>query len=221
MKTFQLEHITSSYGRKRVLTDASVNGEAGQCIGLIGRNGSGKTTLLDIMAGMRKPDSGRIYFMGEEVNSGKRQRQNFLKYTGYVPQEHMLVPELTVWDNLLLWYGDKRMLMTELETGVLAMLELQSMLKTPVHKLSGGMLKRVSIGCAMAGNPPVLILDEPGAALDMPGHHEILTYLQEYKQQGRTIMLATHDEQELKLCDKIYILEDGQCMERGENYGNE
>lgn len=93
------------------------------------------------------------------------------------------------------------------------MLGIGSMCRMNAGKLSGGMKKRVSIGCALAGNPPVLILDEPDAALDLPGKAEIRRYLGMYKQMGGTILIATHDEADLALCDRIYALNRGAGTE--------
>ena len=116
--------------------------------------------------------------------------------------------DLTAWDNLLLWY-DKNTLKQELESGVLAMLGIPEFIKVPVNKMSGGMKKRLAIGCVVAANPKVLLLDEPSAALDLVCKERIYNYLKDYKQQGGRILLATHDVQELDLCDKWYILKNG------------
>lgn len=198
MSQISICHVKSSYGKKQVLTDISIEVEAGKCVGIIGANGCGKTTLLSIIAGIRKPQEG-IVFIPEQV--------------GYVPQESILIPELTVWDNLLLWHVDKTILQKEIETGFLNVLGLDEIKKTKISKLSGGQRKRVSIGCAMAGNPDVLVMDEPGAALDLPGKGEVKKYLELFKRMGGTIVLTTHDESELALCDKIYVLFNGICKE--------
>ncbi len=87
------------------------------------------------------------------------------------------------------------------------------MCRMSAGKLSGGMKKRVSIACALAGNPPVLVLDEPDAALDLPGKAEIRRYLGIYKQMGGTILIATHDEADLELCDRIFALKEGMSTE--------
>ena len=79
-----------------------------------------------------------------------------------------------------------------------------------VSKLSGGMKKRLSIGCAMAKRPPVLLLDEPTAALDLQCKQDIAAYLRAYRQSGGIVLLTTHEESELKLCDSWYILKNGR-----------
>ena len=143
-----------------------------------------------------------------------------------MPQEGFLINGLRVIDNLSLWYRDKEELRQSLAQGFLNELGVNQMCRTRVEKLSGGMKKRVSIGCALAGNPPILILDEPDAALDLIGKAEIRGYLARYKEQGGTILLATHEESDLELCDRVYALHNGKSREidrtlRGEALMNE
>lgn len=222
MERLQAVNIASSYGRKKVLCDVSITADAGQCVGIVGTNGCGKSTLLNILSGLRKADEGDIYFDGTRAQG----RQPFVRFVGYVPQENNLIPELCVMDNLRLWYQDAGMLQQSLEQGFLRVLGVDRMCRMRAGKLSGGMKKRVSIGCALAGNPPVLILDEPDAALDLPGKADIRRYLGMYKQMGGTILLATHDEIDLELCDRVYALNRGRSKEidralRGEELLNE
>lgn len=208
--------ITSSYKNKQVLNGVSLLADRGQCIGIVGSNGCGKSTLLNILAGLRKPDSGTISFDGQEAK-GIKSRQLFIQYTGYVPQENNLIPEISVLDNLLLWYEDRLELKKELEEGFLKELDINNMCKLKVSKLSGGMKKKVSIGCALAGRPKVLILDEPDAALDIVGKNQIRQYLISYKESGGTIILATHEENDLAICDKVYAINEGKSTEIDKN----
>lgn len=210
MERIRVEGLVSSYGKKQVLKEVSFTAEAGTCTALIGANGCGKSTLLRILAGLRTPKEGRIAFDGQRME-GRQAKKRFLSYTGYVPQESNLVPELTVKDNLLLWYQDREALEQSLRNGFLYSFGLPQMLMLRAGHLSGGMKKRVSIGCALAGNPPILLLDEPNAALDLPGKAEILRYLAFYKEHGGTIVMATHEETDLTLCEQMLCLRDGIC----------
>ena len=212
MERLRAVNIVSSYGRKRVLSGVNISAEAGQCVGIVGTNGCGKSTLLNIIAGLKRPDSGDMYFDGQ-CASGKGGRKLFMAYAGYVPQENNLIPELSVLDNLRLWYPSKAVLEQELKQGFLHELEIDQMCRMKAGQLSGGMKKRVSIGCALAGNPPILILDEPDAALDLPGKADIRRYLGMYKKLGGTILLATHDEIDLDLCDRVFALNGGVSKE--------
>lgn len=222
MERLRAVNIASSYGKKKVLCGVDIAADAGQCVGIVGINGCGKSTLLNILAGLRKAQSGEICFDGNRAQG----RQPFIRYVGYVPQESNLIPELSVMDNLRLWYQDKAMLQQSLEQGVLGALGVGQMCRMKAGKLSGGMKKRVSIGCALAGNPPILILDEPDAALDLPGKADIRKYLGMYRQMGGTILLATHDEIDLELCDRVFALSRGVGKEidrtlRGEDLLNQ
>lgn len=209
MERLQAVDIASSYGKKKVLCGVNITAGAGQCVGIVGTNGCGKSTLLNILAGLRKADGGEIYFDGNPAKG----RQIFISYAGYVPQESNLIPELSVMDNLRLWYEDAAALGQSLEQGFLRALGVDKMCRLKAGKLSGGMKKRVSIGCALAGNPPVLLLDEPDAALDLPGKAEIRRHLCMYKQMGGTVLLATHDEADLDLCDRVFALCGGVSRE--------
>lgn len=210
MKMIEINNLTSAYGKKKVLNGVSLCGERGECIGIVGPNGCGKSTLLSIMAGTLRPISGSISYYG---NDALKNRAVFTKMTGYVPQENPLMPELSVYDNLRLWYTDKAELKKELEQGFLQILGIQEFIKMPVSKLSGGMKKRVSIGIALSGMPPVLILDEPSAALDLVCKEDIKRYLRIYLEKKGTVVITTHEESELELCDSLYVMKDGRLSE--------
>ncbi len=202
----ELAGIQKAYRRKEILKNVSLTAEEGSCVGILGANGCGKSTLLSILAGVQKADKGAFLYNGEDLLRNNALRASVL---GYVPQENPLIEELTAWDNLRMWY-DGRTLRRELSDGVLSLLGIDSFLKTPVYKMSGGMKKRLSIGCAVAAGPGILLLDEPSAALDLVCKEQISLYFQKYKEEGGTLLLATHDTQELALCDKCYILKGGE-----------
>lgn len=207
MKMIEIENLKSAYGKKKVLQGVSLYAERGECIGIVGPNGCGKSTLLSVMAGVLKPSSGKLFYYGKNALEN---RVVFQKMTGYVPQEDPLMPELSVYDNLRLWYPDKTELAKELEDGFLQILGIPAFLKMTVSKLSGGMKKRVSIGIALSGLPPVLILDEPSAALDLVCKEDIRRYLQIYLERKGTVVITTHEESELSLCSSLYVMRDGK-----------
>ncbi|MDE5599223.1 MAG: ABC transporter ATP-binding protein, partial [Lachnospiraceae bacterium] len=186
MKMIEIENLISAYGRKKVLQGVTFSGERGECIGIVGPNGCGKSTLLSTMAGVLRPLSGTIRYYGKDA---LQNRVVFQKMTGYVPQENPLMPELSVYDNLRLWYPDKAELEKELEQGFLQILGIPEFVGKTVSKLSGGMKKRVSIGIALSGMPPVLILDEPSAALDLVCKEDIRRYLQIYLERKGTVVI--------------------------------
>lgn len=201
----RVEGIRKKYRKKTVLERIDFTGASGQCIGIAGANGCGKSTLFSILAGVNKADSGAFLCDGVNLLADMKKRAEIV---GYVPQGTPLIEELNAYDNLLLWY-EKERLAEELEKGFLCVLEIGEFLKVPVGKMSGGMKKRLSIGCAVAHNPKILLLDEPSAALDLVCKESISNYLNEYKKQGGIILLASHDLQELKDCDCVYVMKNG------------
>lgn len=204
----EAEGITKSYGRKsHVLKGASFHASAGEYIAIVGANGCGKSTLLGILSGSLRADGGTFQIDGQ--NPFKNSKV-FSRYIGFVPQENPLMENLSVYDNLRFWYCDTgRDIKQDLANGVPAILGVTGYLHKTVDKLSGGMKKRLSICCALAKNPPVLILDEPGASLDIVCKQDILNYLKAYTKSGGTVIITSHEEGELKLADRMYLLKDG------------
>lgn len=215
-------NLQLNYGKHRVLNGTSLHVDPGTCCGILGINGCGKSTLLKVLSGVLPPTGGSICYNGEDALHSS---SVFLDYAGYVPQDNPLMEELTVSDNLRLWYAGSRLnLSDEIECGVLRMLGLHDVLRQKVHTLSGGMKKRLSIGIALANRPSVLILDEPTAALDIPCKNDIHSYLRKYMQNGGAIVITTHEEPDLDLCSQMNVLHNGilypiPTTARGETLG--
>lgn len=202
----EINSIKKGYKKTQVLKNITLSLTEGECVGILGGNGCGKSTLLNILAGVLGTDGGTFMFDDTDLLRDEKKRTELV---GYVPQSTPLMEELSAKDNLSLWYDSKQKMEKDLKNGVLAMLGINSFIKTPVCKMSGGMKKRLAIGCAVAHNPRILLLDEPSAALDLICKERIYNYLLDFKGKGGTIILATHDLQELSLCDRLYILKDG------------
>ncbi len=202
----EIKNIHKKYGSKQVLNGINLSASSGKCIGILGGNGCGKSTLLSILAGIQSCDKGEFLFDGKDLFKYLSERSRLI---GYVPQGTPLIEELTAYDNLTLWY-DKATMKKELNSGFLKMLGINDFLKTTVSKMSGGMKKRLSIGCAISARPPVLLLDEPMAALDLACKQNISEYIKSHKKAGGIVLLATHDVLELELCDEWYIMKNGQ-----------
>lgn len=200
--------IEKSYRHNTVLRDLNLSAQSGNCIGILGGNGCGKSTLLSVLAGVQQADKGTFLCDGENLFTNTKLKESVL---GYVPQGNPLIEELSAWDNLRMWY-DRKTLKKELSDGVLNMLGINSFLKTPVYKMSGGMKKRLSIGCAVVGKPKILLLDEPSAALDLICKERIYNYFDLFTKDGGILLIATHDIQELELCNKCYILKKGSLI---------
>ena len=200
-----IKDIRKSYGKHCVLRGCGFSASSGTCIGIMGDNGCGKSTLLAVLAGVLEAEGGQFLCNGKDLFSYPKERRRLV---GYVPQGTPFMEELSARDNLLLWY-DRKNMEQELKEGVLGTLGIDKFLKTQVSKLSGGMKKRLSIACAVAGKPPILLLDEPMSALDLSAKKEIFQYIRQRKKQGGIQILVTHDVMELKLCDVCYRLQDG------------
>ena len=203
----EVREIYKKYGKKPILQGVTFQAKAGECIGIVGGNGCGKTTLLSILAGVNRPDRGSICFDGTEAVGT---RKVFERYAAYVPQENPLIPELSARDNYRLWFrGEKKRMEEDLNTGVGRRLGLAEFLSTPAGKLSGGQKKRLSIASALADRAKVMILDEPGAALDLAAKEEILRYIREYTAQGGLVVLTSHEMTELSVCTRLFLLRAG------------
>lgn len=200
--TLEINDIRKKYGKKTVLDGINLSADAGSCVGILGGNGCGKSTLLSIIAGLSRADSGSVTAV----------KDNGKAVIGYVPQGTPLMEELSAKDNLRLWYSRDAM-KKELEGGVLKMLGIDTFLKVPVRKMSAGMKKRLSIGCAVYGDPDILLLDEPTAALDIVCKESIYTYIDNFRKKGGIVLFVTHDIHEFELCDRCYVMKDGRLTE--------
>lgn len=194
-----------------VLTGVDMYVERGEFIGILGENGCGKSTFLEILAGAVKPDKGEIVLDG--VSALKNTRL-FSEKIGYVPQENPIIGELSVFDNLSLWYrANGNNLKEELQNGPPAALGLADVLKKKAGQLSGGMKKRLSIACALARRCPLLLLDEPSAALDIVCKRELHAYFKQYQKKGGSIIMTSHETAEIHLCSRLYVMKNGRLEE--------
>lgn len=203
------EHISKKLGKKEVLRDAFLFAAPGECVGVIGANGCGKSTFLSILAGVEKPDAGTILFFRREP---LKERGVFSSMCGFVPQGNPLMEDLSVRDNLSLWSKKRKEQLAE----VVERFQLADMLSMPVKKLSGGMKRRVSIACAAADDVPILILDEPTAALDIYQKENIHDFIRNFTGRNGIVIMATHDSAEIEMCDRVYLMEDGCTKEMAE-----
>ncbi len=190
-----VEDIKKSYGKQNILNGISFSVGQGEAIAIVGRNGSGKSTLMQILSGIQKPDAGSLqYFNRKPLEDGKA----FRELCGYVPQANPLMEELSVKDNLKLFGASPEVV----ENALLAPLELKGILNKPVYKLSGGMKRRVAIACALHHLPAILMMDEPTTALDIYFKASIYEWMKQYKQMGGILILSTHEEAEIQMCEK-------------------
>ncbi len=202
----EIKNIQKSFGKKTVLQRIAFSAVSGQCVGIIGANGCGKSTLFGILAGVQYA-TGEFWVDGVDLMKNKKKRSQMI---GYIPQGTPLIEELNAFDNLLLWYSREALLALLADPNSLVnRFGVNEFLKVDVRKMSGGMKKRLSIVCSVAHDPEIIIMDEPTAALDIICKESIKNYIAASKAMGKTVILSTHEAQELDLCDEIYILKDG------------
>lgn len=201
-----VEKIEKKYGSKNVLKDISFIAHPGEKVAIIGRNGCGKSTLLKILAGIHPPTGGRLSYYGKEP---LKQKKYFSEMCGYVPQENPLLEELSVKDNLKLWGGKQSVQ----DMNLRSMFELDEILKVPVKKLSGGMKRRVSIACAIAKWPSILIMDEPTSSVDLYYREKIHKWMDDYVNRNGIIIFSTHEEYEIQQSGRCLLMNAGVMQE--------
>lgn len=203
-----VEQVGKKYGKKQVLSDISLDIQEGVCFGLVGPNGAGKSTLLKIIASIIRDHSGDIHF------SKKGMR------IGYVPQEIALEETLSARDNLKFFgklYGLTGKKLNERMGKVLTQIGLASRAKDKVATFSGGMKRRLNIGCALLHEPNLIIMDEPTVGIDSQSRKYIFQMIDQLKQEGCTILYASHYMEEIEeLCDAAAFIDHGKIVEKGE-----
>lgn len=199
-----IKDISKSYGTKEVLKDISINLKEGSCFGLIGPNGAGKSTLMKIIVGIIISDDGII------------NANNLKKEVGYVPQEICLVENVTALQNLIFFgrlYNLKGKALQKRAEEVLTYIGLTERKKDKVKTFSGGMKRRLNIGCALMNEPRLVIMDEPTVGIDPQSRNYILKMVERMKQENRTIIYSTHYIEEAeKICDEVAFIDKGKII---------
>ncbi len=209
--------------RKYYKNNKAVNGitfqlHQGEVLGLLGANGAGKSTTLSMIATLIKPDSGQIYFKGQDIVLNPAFMRECL---GYVPQEIALYPSISGRDNLEFWgranYVRGRQLKQRIEEIKNIINLSEEVLDRKVSSYSGGMKRRLNIGAALLHNPELVIMDEPTVGLDVEARNQVLEAVQHLKGQGASVIYAGHYMEEMeRVCDKICILVNGKGILFGE-----
>jgi len=211
MSAISIQHVKKSYGSLQALAGVSLEIQQGEFFGLLGPNGAGKTTLITSMAGLCKPDSGSIAVMGFDVQKDFRMSRRQL---GVVPQELVFDPFFTVRETLQFqsgYFGLRKN--DDWIEEILANLGLTSKADSNMRALSGGMKRRVLVAQALVHRPPVIVLDEPTAGVDVELRQSLWQFVSRLNQAGHTIVLTTHYLEEAEsLCGRIAMLKQGRLV---------
>lgn len=202
----QVEHAVKEFKETRALKDVSVNFEEGKIYGLVGRNGSGKTVLLKSICGFIPLTSGTIKVDGKQIGKEIEIPEDI----GIIIEEPGFLANYSGIKNLQLLAMLKGKLNRQDLENVLIQVGLDPKSKKKVGKYSMGMRQRLGIAQAIMENPRILILDEPMNGLDESGVNEIRKLLMQLKKEGRTIIIASHNAEDIRiLCDKVYEMDGG------------
>nr|HET7860690.1 ABC transporter ATP-binding protein [Caldimonas sp.] len=215
MPAVSFAHVAKTYpsprGDVRALDDVTFDIAQGEFFGLLGPNGAGKTTLISILAGLARASAGSVAVLGHDVQSDYAAARRLL---GVVPQELVFDPFFTVREALRIQSGyfgvrDNDDWIDEL----LANLGLADKAQANMRQLSGGMKRRVLVAQALVHRPPVIVLDEPTAGVDVELRQTLWQFIARLNREGHTVLLTTHYLEEAEaLCGRIAMLKLGRVV---------
>lgn len=207
----EINNVHKNFATVKALAGVDLVVERGEFFGLLGPNGAGKTTLISILAGLTHATTGAVKVLGHDVVRDYRAARSLL---GVVPQELVFDPFFTVRETLRIQSGyfgiyDNQPWIEE----ILANLDLLGKADTNMRALSGGMKRRVLVGQALVHKPPVIVLDEPTAGVDVELRQSLWGFIRKLNQDGHTIILTTHYLEEAEaLCSRIAMLKQGKIV---------
>ncbi|GAK14431.1 ABC transporter ATP-binding protein [Geomicrobium sp. JCM 19039] len=209
----QITGVSKSYKNKNALQAIDIDIQQGDCFGLVGPNGAGKSTLIKILSSILQHDRGNITIQEQPL---QKTSQNMI---GYVPQDICLEETLTAEDNLTFFArihhlkGKER---RERMDAVLEQISLTNQRKDVVSTFSGGMKRRLNIGCALLHDPDVLIMDEPTVGIDPQSRYNIYSLIHRLRRLGKTIIYTSHYMEEVEqLCNRVAFIDHGEVVAYG------
>lgn len=212
--------LCKTYGTRRVVNRVNLTVHKGEIVGLLGPNGAGKTTSFYMVAGLVRPDEGRVDFAGQDV-SGLPMHLRARLGMGYLPQEECIFRKLSVIDNLMAILETRKDLsrkqQKELADSLMERFNITKLRNSQSIQLSGGEKRRLTIARALAANPSLLMLDEPFAGVDPIAVKDIQKIVADLRDtDGLSILITDHNVREtLRLVDRAYILTSGQVIREG------
>ena len=209
MGILELENVSFSYGKTKVLDNISYSFNAGHVYSIVGKSGAGKTTLLSILSGLAKPTSGHIYY--DEKDMAKINPYKFRSnYVGVVFQSFNLLTKLTAVENVVLSMDIAKKKIKNKKEHAYKLLESVGLSKEEadrrVLKLSGGQQQRVAIARALSYEPDIILADEPPGNLDGETQDEILKILKGLANKGKCVIMVTHSPAVAEQSDFVYTL---------------
>lgn len=220
------KYYTVGKEKFHVLKSLNINIAEGDFVMIMGKSGSGKTTLLNVLAFLDKFDTGSYFFNYENVsNLNENQRSVFRnKYIGFIFQQFNLIETLNIYQNVELpLIYDGTLNKSERENIVkekLKQVGLLDKIKSLPLQLSGGQQQRIAIARSLVNNPKLIFADEPTGALDSETSDDIMKLLKDLNNQGKTIIMVTHDADLVKYATKVIRLKDGVLYEEASNECN-
>jgi ABC-2 type transport system ATP-binding protein len=203
--------VVKHFGSLQALAGVSLEIEKGEFFGLLGPNGAGKTTLISCLAGLARPDKGVLSVLGHDVIKDFREARRLL---GVVPQELVFDPFFNVRETLQIqsgYFGIRKN--DEWIDEILDKLDLTDKANVNMRRLSGGMKRRVLVAQALVHKPPVIVLDEPTAGVDVELRQGLWQFVRRLNNEGHTIILTTHYLEEAEaLCGRIALMKQGRVI---------
>lgn len=215
----RLENVAKTYREGSIAFEALSNVDLvikeGESVAIMGASGSGKSTLLNILGAMDKASEGKYYLQGEEISSYSEKQMAHIRNEifGFVMQDFALIERETVEKNVILPLLYSKRFHHQKEVRVEQILKEVGLFEKrhqPVTKLSGGQRQRVAIARAMVNDASVLLCDEPTGALDRATGDEIIRLFMKLHEQGKTLIIVTHDETVAKHCERVIRITDGR-----------
>lgn len=225
LKNLKKEYVLSKNNKVLALQNINLTIDEGEFVAIVGKSGSGKSTLLNIISCLDKEFSGEYFLEGENI---RKKRKNELakirnRSFGFIFQNFNLLQKLTAYENIeipLIYKKVPRRKRKELIEKYAEKLEIKDRLQHKPNELSGGQQQRVAIARALVTNPKVIMADEPTGALDEATGIQIVEILKELNQEGKTILLITHDSDLAKMAKRKIVLSDGMIIQDEKEGGN-
>lgn len=212
----EVEDLEKKYGDVTAVSRVSFTAVPGKIFGLLGPNGAGKSTTIGCISGLLEPSAGRIRVLGHDVVLQRRAAREKL---GVVPQELALYEDLSATENLRYWgaaYGLRGKELAQRVREVLLVTGLVDRAKEPIKRFSGGMKRRLNLGCGIVHRPRVLLLDEPTVGVDPQSRVRLLEVVRQQVEAGTCLLYTTHYLEEAEaLCDRIAIIDHGKIIAAG------